>query len=850
MTTPKTVLDEGLLASGPWWIFFAAGLLLSLRTPTRRLKAGLPSVILGAIGLTAAYWAPPALAIGLVCTSLAALGSGLDGPLARLVAACRTVGAMWLAQLVASLLYQHAAARVSALSLLAPALAFVARLFGVQATSSSGFLFVHDDGFVQRILTSPEKLGGLWYLLFMCGFCIALRVIHVKGKTSWFCLAMSLSYVLLRFLWLVAFSWGRSPQVMWWDEGFVGLSFVPMALFLFALVARHRAGECEPLSAEGISNESSRGAGAWVWAASAVFVVWGFVYEDPGAPKHGSIVIDEHYSDWEPTRLPLDTEIYGVRTVYSYRNMAEDLARRYRVRIATDEITDASLADASVLILKTPTSAYSDEAVGAIHRFVEHGGGVWLISDHTDVFGMSTYLNQIAATYGSTFRFDAAIDPETNRQLLAPTESAHPIVRSLPTYLMYTSCSIQAPWMAKDALLSDRLLLDEADHSTNTFFGNFQPDWYEPITPVVQAVAVRSGKGRVVLWSDSTPFSNFAVFLPGKMALVNGTIDWLNRRNGPADYGGILIGGGFLLMAVGLWRFRSGLQLGLYVGCAIGYMAGIASLNSAYPKVPDRPCGADVAFLQQRPPFQVPVMSPDPDDPSPEWYLTAFIAAQRSGARPYVARSLQDALSAKCIVIVGHNVSLEPAEAVALDEWVRRGGRLMLVDFDLRPPTLLKNLAAKAGITPSSESFWTNTPAGRAYDTTRRLRVAGGAYIGRSYVDGPLAGGTPLVYGDTNGRVYAACNSYGQGSVWVSSTAVLFSDWSLGANSTIPNGRQLALLRLLFAAYPFRPAARPSTGLPSDAPLGKSAGAVTHDRTMGAGPQADQASSTRRVCRP
>jgi hypothetical protein len=46
------------------------------------------------------------------------------------------------------------------------------------------------------------------------------------------------------------------------------------------------------------------------------------------------------------------------------------------------------------------------------------------------------------------------------------------------------------------------------------------------------SAASRYGRGRVVAWGDSTVFSNFEIFYPGKYEYLLNTLEWLNHRDG------------------------------------------------------------------------------------------------------------------------------------------------------------------------------------------------------------------------------------------------------------------------------------------------------------------------------
>ncbi|MFO0980839.1 MAG: hypothetical protein U1E76_03655 [Planctomycetota bacterium] len=94
------------------------------------------------------------------------------------------------------------------------------------------------------------------------------------------------------------------------------------------------------------------------------------------------MLIDDHLSScWEPTARRLDTEYYGDFSTYSMTSLAEWLGRRFSVQVNTTRaLDDRLLGDVDVLILKTPEQPYRDDEVAAVHRFVDRGGGLLLIS--------------------------------------------------------------------------------------------------------------------------------------------------------------------------------------------------------------------------------------------------------------------------------------------------------------------------------------------------------------------------------------------------------------------------------------------------------------------------------------
>ena len=133
-----------------------------------------------------------------------------------------------------------------------------------------------------------------------------------------------------------------------------------------------------------------------------------FLHWQPvGQRKAGRIMVVEKHSTWEPTTEPYNTASYGEKGSYNdghVRVLRAILSHVSAARVGGDQRQDSATCD--VLVIKTPTSRYSQNEVNTIARFVEQGGSLLLIGDHTNVFNMNTYLNDIARHFDFTFRND------------------------------------------------------------------------------------------------------------------------------------------------------------------------------------------------------------------------------------------------------------------------------------------------------------------------------------------------------------------------------------------------------------------------------------------------------------
>ncbi|MCH5373541.1 MAG: hypothetical protein JJ992_06160, partial [Planctomycetes bacterium] len=296
-------------------------------------------------------------------------------------------------------------------------------------------------------------------------------------------------------------------------------------------------------------------------------IVVGLCYWVPvGQAKSGRVMVVERHSTWEPTTEPYGTEIYGEAGSYNYAAIYEYCEQFFEMsRLPESEpIDDDRLNRCDVLIVKTPTARYTPDEVSAVVRFVRNGGSLLLIGDHTNVFNMNTCLNDIARHFGFAFRNDLLFcisSPYTQRY--RPPMLKHPALQHVPPMNFAVSCSIDPGRSAGRMVVSNAGLWSlppayqesnyhpQAEYRTGMQYGAWCQAW-----------ATYSGSGRVLAFADSTLFSNFCTYQPGKAELFVGMVQWLNHRSRldrPWLWWSLEVPGflaGISLAAGGLWRSR------------------------------------------------------------------------------------------------------------------------------------------------------------------------------------------------------------------------------------------------------------------------------------------------------
>ena len=376
-----------------------------------------------------------------------------------------------------------------------------------------------------------------------------------------------------------------------------------------------------------------------------------------------------------------------------------------------------------------------------------------MVGDHTDVFSMNTYLNQIAGPLGLRFNYDATYDSLTGALSIfrPPRGGRHPIVHGVDEFDFMTSCSLSLGWKARPVVIGPGLVVGQADYSTQNFFDRPSPFIKAGSLPgaFVQAAAGEYGRGRFFAWTDSTPWSSFSVLMDGNPALLQGVMAFLNHRAAPIDgrVAGLIVmalaavilaairkKGGRLPRDVATAAFLAGVM-------AMALLASVLHARAYHPPAP-RAEMTRVAFdlvhgdfiLRPASGMSVDINRSDRDllDLS-----TFYVWSQRLGLFPNEGRGWSDLEQASMIVLPLPGRKLSEEDAKRLLAWVRGGGRLLVLaegQHESSRAPLLLNPAGLAAIPAIAYSGY-GTPV---------LTIQGGEALwkddhGRSF--DPLYGG-------------------------------------------------------------------------------------------------------------
>jgi len=263
--------------------------------------------------------------------------------------------------------------------------------------------------------------SGMWLVAaFALAFC-ARRAVARRGSAGLAALAVALLVVLpvawfgLRTLGHPAMAIGLPPQVLVGRFTEFLLLLVPLWVFTRAYAlpsSSSRPGSGREGRARGHSGGPWFGRRRGPAVASAVLLVVGIALLSwsPGIPaKTGRVLIDAR-GDFSLEGLRWGQYGAQIPSGASLAALPPYLkARGFSVTVHESDIDASVLAEHDVMVVMNPGYTFDQPELKAIWGFVEGGGGLLVLADHTNIQGTMAPLNALLEPSGVQIEFDSAI---------------------------------------------------------------------------------------------------------------------------------------------------------------------------------------------------------------------------------------------------------------------------------------------------------------------------------------------------------------------------------------------------------------------------------------------------------
>ena len=590
------------------------------------------------------------------------------------------------------------------------------------------------------------------------------------------------------------------------------ISFLPLAVLLARFVGGEVANAPAPARPTWRRSVQWTLGGVPLFFAAACFAM-ALMWHPEGDMKAGRVVIDEaHNEGWGYATTTLDQQNFGRESVYNFATLASWLGHYYDVTINEHEpISKENLENVDVLLIKTPTIPFADEELSAIHQFVQAGGGLFLIGDHTNLLGTGWNLNAISEPMGIEFQFDASNRLQDGGLHRADTHWfwQHPINAGVGSIDFMTSCTLRVGPDVATPLIAKGIFSDPLDYSSNSFFGDVIPDAGDEFGPFVMCATSDYGSGRVVAFSDSTILSSFGVLVGERPTLWLNILDYLNHESGDRNACRLWLLGACLLIIVTVAVARSqglGRDWVLLMGPPTVLVAwslvsfGVGSWAASSPPEP-KTAMQTVAIVEDLGGVPLPPPMGGTSVRRSEAFDVFYVWLQRLGYFPQQC-DFESALDADAVVLINPQERVSKNLLRKLQEYVSHGGRLLIMDsllnrdstanyfaqcfgmgFRLATLPLANEIAAKAAVPRASLEDWGNSaPKPLEFDGFAAEPIAHASRVPHL----ELLGGISVVQ-TKSGSSMVNVRSYGAGRVMLLADSIQFSRAGMGDQMELPS---------------------------------------------------------------
>ncbi|MDP7421912.1 MAG: hypothetical protein QGH40_08530 [bacterium] len=279
---------------------------------------------------------------------------------------------------------------------------------------------------------------------------------------------------------------------------------------------------------ENVFGHSGAGVAAGLVSISLFLFVIILLRQPPVPAASGCVLIDNGHGSTEPVTVGLDESEF-LRGNFGHGRLVSILEKwGFTVQILEGELTSETLQEGDVLVSICPSKPYLPRELAAVHRFIEAGGSLLGIGEHTDLDGVMSYLNPIFEPLAMQLSFDAVYIPSgTDRHLVFAN---HPAVSGINEISVSTGASLNGTamtpliWTRSGTFSDDGRRVDGIGR-----LGNRLRDRGETVGFQVLAGSVLFGLGKAVLLGDSSYFQNTNLFC--NKAFAWSLFSWLCRSS-------------------------------------------------------------------------------------------------------------------------------------------------------------------------------------------------------------------------------------------------------------------------------------------------------------------------------
>ncbi len=253
-------------------------------------------------------------------------------------------------------------------------------------------------------------------------------------------------------------------------------------------------------------------------ALSLIFLITGFMVVHIFTPITSikKVLFDESHGEWETTKQTFNPNDFGRNHTYTY-GLLYRFAETLVGKVGRYSGGILELDGSTLFVIKMPTKILEEPFKENITTWIRGGGRLLIVADHTDLYDSTQILNSFLSDFsGINIGTNAVYDNKgfPNKVTTKRFQRLLGQIDSNGNLLPYQTGSAfdHYPFEAASLASYGLSFSEPGDYSKPNRFGEFRPKLSYPYGTHSSVISFPFGKGAISVITDSTPWSNFAVF--------------------------------------------------------------------------------------------------------------------------------------------------------------------------------------------------------------------------------------------------------------------------------------------------------------------------------------------------
>ena len=225
----------------------------------------------------------------------------------------------------------------------------------------------------------------------------------------------------------------------------------------------------------------------------------------------------------------IDTTQPVYENITRYVNLTD-----YVKIVESNEVTSDLLQDVDIFVVININKSFFANEKKVIWEFVDNGGSLLVLGDHTNVGGIQEPLNDLLKPVEISFRFDSALPLDSKFNWLTCYEFVHhPItykIKNFDEIQISVGASLNTSVNSIPLIIGRYSLSDAGDpfNEDISYLGDYEYNRGEQLGDLILGAATFYGDGKVIVFGDTSTFQNSAI--PYSYSFIHNIFIWLNTK--------------------------------------------------------------------------------------------------------------------------------------------------------------------------------------------------------------------------------------------------------------------------------------------------------------------------------